>query len=853
MRFIPSALLTIVSLVASAQAPEPYRDASLSAHERAADLLPRLTLDEKISLMMDVSPAIERLGIPEYNWWNEALHGVGRAGLATVFPQSIGMAATFDNDAVLAAFNAVSDEARAKYNGFRREGRHGRYQGLTFWTPNVNIFRDPRWGRGQETYGEDPYLASVMGEAVVNGLQGPADSKYIKTIAGAKHYAVHSGPEWNRHSFDARDIDPRDLWETYLPAFKTLVDAGVGQVMCAYNRFEGEPCCSSKKLLIDILRNEWGYDKIIVTDCWAMNDFHNKRAHATHQSGVDASADAVLSGTDLECGSDFANLREAIDRGLITEEAIDESVMRLLEARFSLGEMDDDASSPWASIPMSAVDSKANRALALDMARKSMTLLKNNGVLPLARNASVIVMGPNANDSVMQWGNYNGFPSHTVTVLEGVRDITGRDIPYLRGCDHVINNNFVSCFNLLSSDGKPGLTATYWNNKSRDGQSVAVERLTVPVNKSTGGATVFAPGVNLTDFSARYVGTFKPEESGRYTMQLRTDNGFRRLSVDGTTLVDNSTKGNRNTYTCTFNAEKGKSYDIELLYGAGDRTALLSFDIGMIKDYDTDAGDADVVIFVGGIAPSLEGEEMPVSVPGFRGGDRESIELPAMQRNLLKNLKAQGKKIVYVNCSGSAVALAPEDSICDAILQAWYPGQAGGTAVAEVLYGDYNPAGRLPVTFYRDDSQLPDFLDYSMDGRTYRYMKDKPLYAFGHGLSYTTFDYESASLDRKSAKCGDNVNLHIKLRNAGKRDGDEVVQVYIRKEGDFGGPVKTLRAFKRVTLPAGTSRDIAFTLTPDAFKTYDQKSGRMAVTPGKYEILYGGSSENLKSLPLTLK
>lgn len=511
---------------------------------------------------MDVSPAIERLGIPEYNWWNEALHGVGRAGLATVFPQSIGMAATFDNDAVLAAFNAVSDEARAKYNGF---------------------------------------------------------------------------------------------------------------------------------------------------------------------------------------------------------------------------------------------------------------------------------------------------PSHTVTVLEGVRDITGRDIPYLRGCDHVINNNFVSCFNLLSSDGRPGITATYWNNKSRDGQSVAVERLTVPVNKSTGGATVFAPGVNLTDFSARYVGTFKPEESGRYTMQLRTDNGFRRLSVDGTTLVDNSTKGNRNTYTCTFNAEKGKSYDIELLYGAGDRTALLSFDIGMIKDYDTDAGDADVVIFVGGIAPSLEGEEMPVSVPGFRGGDRESIELPAMQRNLLKNLKAQGKKIVYVNCSGSAVALAPEDSICDAILQAWYPGQAGGTAVAEVLYGDYNPAGRLPVTFYRDDSQLPDFLDYSMDGRTYRYMKDKPLYAFGHGLSYTTFDYESASLDRKSAKCGDNVNLNIKLRNAGKRDGDEVVQVYIRKEGDFGGPVKTLRAFKRVTLPAGTSRDIAFTLTPDAFKTYDQKSGRMAVTPGKYEILYGGSSENLKSLPLTLK
>ncbi len=562
MRFIPSALLAIASLLASAQAPEPYRDASLSAHERAADLLPRLTLDEKISLMMDVSPAIERLGIPEYNWWNEALHGVGRAGLATVFPQSIGMAATFDNDAVLAAFNAVSDEARAKYNGF---------------------------------------------------------------------------------------------------------------------------------------------------------------------------------------------------------------------------------------------------------------------------------------------------PSHTVTVLEGVRDITGRDIPYLRGCDHVINNNFVSCFNLLSSDGRPGITATYWNNKSRDGQSVAVERLTVPVNKSTGGATVFAPGVNLTDFSARYVGTFKPEESGRYTMQLRTDNGFRRLSVDGTTLVDNSTKGNRNTYTCTFNAEKGKSYDIELLYGAGDRTALLSFDIGMIKDYDTDAGDADVVIFVGGIAPSLEGEEMPVSVPGFRGGDRESIELPAMQRNLLKNLKAQGKKIVYVNCSGSAVALAPEDSICDAILQAWYPGQAGGTAVAEVLYGDYNPAGRLPVTFYRDDSQLPDFLDYSMDGRTYRYMKDKPLYAFGHGLSYTTFDYESASLDRKSAKCGDNVNLNIKLRNAGKRDGDEVVQVYIRKEGDFGGPVKTLRAFKRVTLPAGTSRDIAFTLTPDAFKTYDQKSGRMAVTPGKYEILYGGSSENLKSLPLTLK
>lgn len=827
---------------------QDYKNPNLSPKERAASLLKELTLDEKIDLMMDDSPAIERLDIKRYNWWNEALHGIGRNGHATVFPQAIGLAATFDAPFIYNVFDAVSTEARAKYN-IIGDNEHLRYQGLTFWTPNVNIFRDPRWGRGQETYGEDPYLTSVLGKAVVEGLQGPADSKYMKTIACAKHYAVHSGPEWNRHTFDAKDIDPRDLWETYLPSFKTLVDANVGQVMCAYNRVEGEPCCSNKRLLTDILRNKWGYDKIIVSDCWAIRDFYTPNAHATHPSQVEASADAVVSGTDLECGSSYVGLKEAYHRGLVSKDDIDRSLMRLLETRFRLGEIFSDPDCEWNALGEKDICTPQHKALALDAARKSMTLLKNNGVLPLPADAKVVVMGPNACDTVMQWGNYNGVPLHTVSILEGIRAFNP-EARYLKGCDFVENKNFSSIFNKLESNGKPGVSVKYWNNLEYKGEPAATEILTSPISKSNGGATVFAPNVDLENFSAIFSSEFTPAESGRYIIAMNADRGFKALNINGERVLKSYGSNPSLDYTYILDAEKGKKYDIEIQY-SHDRpsVATLKFDFGQALDYETDCADADVVIFAGGISAALEGEEMPVSVEGFRGGDRETIELPAIQRNLIANLKKQGKKVVFVNCSGSAIALAPEDSICDAILQAWYPGESGGQAVAETIYGLNNPAGRLPVTFYRNDAQLPDFQDYSMEGRTYRFMTEKPLYAFGHGLSYTDFEYSNP--EAKVNSTDNSVALAFDLKNVGGMDGDEVVQVYVRNKADHSIN-KSLKGFRRLNLKKGETQKVEFALGSDAFSSYNEEAGEVRFNPGDYEISFGGASDRTQSISVSI-
>ncbi len=728
----------LLALTATAQ-NEPYRNPELAPEVRADDLLQRLTLDEKIGLMKDVSMPVDRLGIRAYNWWSEALHGVGRAGLATVFPQSIGMAASFDDELVYRVFDAVSDEARAKFHESRRNGTHTRYRGLTFWTPNINIFRDPRWGRGQETYGEDPYLTARMGVAVVRGLQGPDTARFDKLHACAKHFAVHSGPEWNRHSFDARQVDARDLWETYLPAFKALVQqGGVEEVMCAYNRYEGEPCCGSNRLLHTILRDLWGYRGIVVSDCKAINDFYETGHHETHPDAAHASADAVLTGTDVECGNSYLSLKQAVEQGLITEAQIDVSVRRLLRARFALGEMDDDRVVPWSRIPTSVIDCPEHRALALRMARETMTLLQNrDNLLPLRREDAeqIVVMGPNAADSIMQWGNYNGFPSHTVTILEGIRAKAGDRVRYVDGCgliDHRIPDSPADAAKLLRSG-----------------------------------------------------------------------------------------KGSYHTMT--------------------------------VEEAVAAVGDARYVLFVGGISPAVEGEEMKVDYPGFRGGDRTEIELPAVQRELIAALHRAGKQIVYVNCSGSAVALEPETQYCDAILQAWYPGQAGGTAVADVLFGDYNPAGRLPVTFYKHLSQLPDFEDYSMRGRTYRYFRGEPLFPFGYGLSYTTFAYDKAELSADRIAAGDEVRLTVDLRNSGPRDGEEVVQVYVRRNDDADGPSKSLRAFRRVAVPAGERTQVVFTLDRSAFESFDPATATMRTLPGTYTIYYGGSSATDRALELQLE
>ena len=701
---------TLTLVACSNQAP--YQNKSLSPPERAADLVSRLTLEEKITLMQNNSSAVKRLGIKPYEWWNEALHGVARNGLATVYPQAIGMGASFNDTLLYQVFTSISDEARVKYRQAREAGNYKRYTGLTFWTPNINIFRDPRWGRGQETYGEDPYLTSRMGLSVVNGLQGPQNTKYNKTHACAKHYAVHSGPEWNRHSFNAENINPRDLWETYLPAFQDLVIQGnVKEVMCAYNRFEGDPCCGSDRLLINILRNEWNYKGLVVSDCGAIDNFYFKGRHETHKNKADASAAAVLSGTDLECGRSYTGLISAVKEGLINESDIDQSLCRLMKARFELGEMDD--TTPWDQLPDSLLSCHAHQQLALQMARESMTLLQNHkNILPLDKEMTVALIGPNANDSVMQWANYNGFPVHTITLLEGLT------------------------------------------------QYLPQERL------------IYIPQKNI--------------EVQKYPW---------------------------------------------VNYYPNDIQAVIN-----------QAAKADVIIYAGGISASLEGEEMDVDAEGFRGGDRTTIELPNVQRKLVKALKATGKPIVFVNFSGCAMGLQPESQICDAILQAWYPGQAGGTAIAEVLFGDYNPAGRLPITFYKKDNQLPDFEDYNMQGRTYRYLNYEPLYPFGHGLSYTTFSYSTPFIE--------NGKLKVKVTNSGNYNGDEVIQLYIKRYDDPDGPLKTLRGFQRIHIPAGQTSEVSFPLTSDTFTWWDKDSNTVHPLQGRYKILVGGTSEEslLKSI-----
>lgn len=701
---------TLTLVACSNQAP--YQNKSLSPTERAADLVSRLTLEEKITLMQNNSSAVKRLGIKPYEWWNEALHGVARNGLATVYPQAIGMGASFNDTLLYQVFTSISDEARVKYRQAREAGNYKRYTGLTFWTPNINIFRDPRWGRGQETYGEDPYLTSRMGLSVVNGLQGPQNTKYNKTHACAKHYAVHSGPEWNRHSFNAENINPRDLWETYLPAFQDLVIQGnVKEVMCAYNRFEGDPCCGSDRLLINILRNEWNYKGLVVSDCGAIDNFYFKGRHETHKNKADASAAAVLSGTDLECGRSYTGLISAVKEGLINESAIDQSLCRLMKARFELCEMDD--TTPWDQLPDSLLSCHAHQQLALQMARESMTLLQNHkNILPLDKEMTVALIGPNANDSVMQWANYNGFPVHTITLLEGLT------------------------------------------------QYLPQERL------------IYIPQKNI--------------EVQKYPW---------------------------------------------VNYYPNDIQAVIN-----------QAAKADVIIYAGGISASLEGEEMDVDAEGFRGGDRTTIELPNVQRKLVKALKATGKPIVFVNFSGCAMGLQPESQICDAILQAWYPGQAGGTAIAEVLFGDYNPAGRLPITFYKKDNQLPDFEDYNMQGRTYRYLNYEPLYPFGHGLSYTTFSYSTPFIE--------NGKLKVKVTNSGNYNGDEVIQLYIKRYDDPDGPLKTLRGFQRIHIPAGQTSEVSFPLTSDTFTWWDKDSNTVHPLQGRYKILVGGTSEEslLKSI-----
>ena len=843
-------LFLIISINLKAQLP--YQNSNLTSAERAKDLIGRLTLEEKASLMLDQSPAIPRLRIKKFNWWSEALHGLANNGDVTVFPEPIAMAASFNDSLLYNVFNAVSDEVRAKYNDAMQKGQENRrFLSLSVWTPNINIFRDPRWGRGQETYGEDPYLTSRMGIAVVKGLQGPTNTKYMKLLACAKHFAVHSGPESSRHQINLNDVTPQDLWQTYLPAFKAVVQkAGVREVMCAYQRLDDEPCCGNNRLLQTILRNDWGFKYMVVSDCGAISDFYT--SHKVSSDATHAAAKAALAGTDVECGYNYAykEIPDAVKRGLINEDDVNTHLMRLLEGRFDLGEMDNDSLVSWSKIPMSVVNSPAHQKLALDMARQSITLLQNkDNILPLSKSIKrVAVVGPNADNKEMMWGNYNGTPVNTITILDGIRSaLTEKKVFYNSGCDMVDTMVTENVFGQCSIDGKTGLKATYWNNRNFDGDPVITEQITSPMQLTTFGQHEFAPGVHLDNFSAIYQTNFKPAESGEISFNTEACGAF-QLIVNGDT-IGRSRMWRALPHKFSYKVEKGKEYKIEARFRQVDNwTASLGLNFGKEVPVEYNSlieklKGIDIVIFVGGISPRFEGEEMPVHLPGFKGGDRTNIELPDVQRNCLKALKAAGKKIIFVNCSGSAIGMVPETESCDAILQAWYCGEQGGQAVADVLFGNYNPSGKLPITFYKNIDQLPGFEDYSMKGRTYRYMSD-PLFPFGFGLSYTTFSIGNAQLSKTKIPKGDDLRLSVPVTNSGKRNGAEIVQVYIRKANDTSGLLKTLKGFERMNIPAGKTSTAIITLPYSSFEFYDDKTLQMDVEPGEYDVWYGSSSDS---------
>lgn len=815
----------------------PFRDASLPVDERVDDLLSRMMVEEKIAQLFNNAPAIERLGIPPYNWWNEALHGVARAGKATVFPQAIGMAATFDEELMLRIATAISDEARAKHHHFINNDVHTIYGGLTFWSPNINIFRDPRWGRGQETYGEDPYLTGRMAVNFVRGLQGD-DEHYLKTVATIKHYAVHSGPEKTRHSDDYHPTR-KDLYETYLPAFRTAIkEASAESVMCAYNRVDGQPACGSDHLLKDILRGEMGFDGYVVSDCGAVSDFYDRNAHAVVLAPAEAAAWALKSGTDLECGDShlntYVNLHTALREGLVAMDDIDQAVRRLLRARFRLGMFDDPAAVPFSDIPMSVVASPQHIAISQEAAEKSLVLLKNDGVLPLRDGTKVAVIGPNATNFEVLVGNYYGYPSQPVLPLEGIIERAGRNNVFYAPGSSMAENTYrhqkimspIYFFHRDQNNAlQAGLQARYFLGNIPP-QQLREQDMTMQPDLQRVDTNIdfywdLSPVNQKLEepFAAVWQGVLKPTESGRYSF-----GGNVMVKIDGQWVEKPVTlkAGQSYAFEARYTANKWWPFNNSL--GAYARLTWANVEAPLEADALAAARKADVIIFMGGIDATLEGEEMPVELDGFIGGDRTHIKLPAAQTNLLKKLKTLGKPIVMVNFSGSAVALNWESENLNGILQAFYPGEKTGTALARVLWGDVNPSGRLPVTFYRGVDDLPEFTDYSMTGRTYRYYQGKPLYPFGHGLSYTEFEY--SPLEVKSISGADNGDLEISaaISNVGERAGEEVAQLYLTLlDAPVVTPIRQLSSFRRIALQAGQSETVNFRLTPEQLHYVDDE------------------------------
>ena len=839
-------IILLFSLQIFADETPVYLNPDLDIETRIEDLVSRMTLEEKISQMTDHADAVARLQVPEYYWWNECLHGVARAGIATVFPQAIGLAATWNPDLMFEIATAISTEARAKHHDALRKDDRSRYKGLTFWSPNINIFRDPRWGRGQETYGECPFLTARMGVAFVKGLQGD-DPNYFKVIATPKHYAVHSGPEPDRHHFDAL-ASARDLYDTYLPAFEACVrEGGAYSVMCAYNRVNGEACCGSSTLLKEILREDWGFDGYIVSDCGGISDFH--RNHRITENAAQSAAMAVKSGTDLNCGRVYGRaLKQAVEQGLITEDEIDISVKRLFRARFKLGMFDPPERVPYADIPISENDSEAHRALSVRAAQESIVLLKNkDNILPLKKDLKKIaVIGPTADSYAMLLGNYNGFPSRHVTPLQGIQNKVSNktEILYSQGCNLVKEGaiTYPLTLDMVRTDDAAGLKVEYFDNQNLEGKPFYSAIDSLQSQNLLWGRRVRGMRREMK-FSVRWSGTIQVSRTDAYNFTIKGDDGY-RLIIDNQIIVEDWGTHGLTEKSNHIRLEKNKPvpFVLEYYYEEGWPQLSLEWDrlgIDQFKKAMDLAAKADAVIFVGGITAQLEGEEMRVNMDGFQGGDRTHIKLPQVQQNLLKALHETGKPIVLVLSSGSALAVNWADEHIPAILQLWYPGQEGGTALADVLFGEYNPAGRLPVTFYKSVDQLPPFEEYAMVNRTYRYFEGEPLYPFGYGLSYTSFAYRDLDLPEQMVT-GKDIPVSVTVKNTGQIAGDEVVQLYIRdREASVPVPRMALQGVKRIHLNPGETKQVAFTLTPKQLAVFSDTE-QFVAEPGDFEITVGG-------------
>ncbi len=849
------------SLLAQTHFTFPFQNSNMTIEERVSDLTSRLTLQEKISQMVYNAPAIERLGIPAYNWWNECLHGVARNGRATVFPQAIGIAATWNKELIFQIGSVISDEARAKYNNAVSKNQRGIYQGLTFWSPNINIFRDPRWGRGQETYGEDPYLTGQIAVQFIRGLQGD-DPKYLKLVATSKHFAVHSGPESDRHSFNA-EVSEYDLHETYLPAFKTTItEANVQSIMCAYNSLRGNACCSNEPLLNRILRDEWKFNGYVVSDCWAIKDIWE--FHKQAEDAVEASALAVKAGTDLNCGVSFPSLFEAYQKKMITENEINNSFKRLFIARMKLGMFDPPEIVPFSKIDLDKVDSKEHRQIALRTARESIVLLKNeNSLLPLKKNIkNIAVIGPNADDVEVLLGNYTGFPSDPVTPLRGIKKkvLPSTKIYYEPGCDlveEIPNSSLIpaGCFFVDAEKKQNGLLTEIFNNSLFEGNPV-FKKIDDNIDYWWLDEIPFK-NIEQNNFSIRWQGYLVPPKTGEYKIGGWGFNGL-HIYFEDFLIVSYDGEHHPIKKFSIQKLEKGKAYKIKIDYYSSSRYSMVQLFWSIPDDEKEEralevAKKSDVVIMFMGISPRLEGEELEIEVPGFYKGDRTTLDLPQTQKSLITKITAIGKPIVLVLLNGSALSINWEKENIPVIVEAWYGGQAAGDAIADVLFGDFNPSGKLPVTFYKSIDQLPDFKNYNMEGRTYRYFDGEVLFPFGYGLSYTSFKYSNLRLEKNNIKENQSTRLFVDVVNTGKRDGGEVVQFYIKGKGLKENDANlTLKGFEKIFLKMNEKRTVEFKIDSETLQKFVDGKG-FIVEKGNHVLLVGSSSKKSDLSEIVLK